>query len=109
MACSERTWWRSRSEKSGQHRSPRVPGGWRPRSIGQSRIGFGRRSYENCGFVTRPSSGDTMLKLYGFPLSNYYNRVKIVLLEKNVPFEEVLAVPGKDESIKVHSPARKIP
>ena len=50
-----------------------------------------------------------MLKLYGYPLSNYYNRVKIVLLEKNVPFEEVLAVPGKDESIKVHSPARKIP
>ncbi|MFO7188629.1 MAG: glutathione S-transferase [Pseudomonadota bacterium] len=50
-----------------------------------------------------------MLKLYGFPLSNYYNRVKIVLLEKNVPFEEVLAVPGKDEVVKTLSPARKIP
>lgn len=50
-----------------------------------------------------------MLKLYGFPLSNYYNRIKIVLLEKAIPFEEVLAVPGKDETIKSHSPARKIP
>lgn len=50
-----------------------------------------------------------MLKLYGFPLSNYYNRVKIALLEKNVPFEEVLAVPGKDEVVRTHSPARKIP
>lgn len=50
-----------------------------------------------------------MLKLYGFPLSNYYNRIKIVLLEKNVPFEEVLAIPGKDDSVKAHSPARKIP
>jgi len=50
-----------------------------------------------------------MLKLYGFPLSNYYNRTKIVLLEKNLPFEEVLAIPGKDDSVKAHSPARKIP
>lgn len=30
-----------------------------------------------------------MLKLYGFPLSNYYNKVKLALLEKGVPFEEV--------------------
>lgn len=50
-----------------------------------------------------------MLKLYGFPLSNYYNRIKIALLEKNVPFEEVLAVPGKDDIVKANSPARKIP
>ncbi len=27
-----------------------------------------------------------MLKLYGFPLSNYYNKVKLALLEKGVPF-----------------------
>lgn len=50
-----------------------------------------------------------MLKLYGFPLSNYYNRIKIVLLEKNLPFEEVSAVPGKDDIVKANSPARKIP
>ncbi len=32
-----------------------------------------------------------MLKLCGFAASNYYNKVKLALLEKNVPFEEVLA------------------
>lgn len=30
-----------------------------------------------------------MLKLYGFAVSNYYNMVKLALLEKGVPFEEV--------------------
>lgn len=30
-----------------------------------------------------------MLKLYGFPLSNYYNIVKLALLEKGIPFEEI--------------------
>jgi hypothetical protein len=29
-----------------------------------------------------------MLKLCGFPISNYYNKVKLVLLEKGVEFEE---------------------
>jgi len=56
-----------------------------------------------------------MLKLHGFSLSNYYNRIKIVLLEKNIPFEEVRSGPewlvgaGHDEVYKAHSPARKIP
>jgi glutathione S-transferase len=51
-----------------------------------------------------------MLKLYGFPLSNYYNRVKLVLLEKGLPFEEVLARPqGDDRLVKLHSPARRVP
>ncbi|MBR7513261.1 glutathione S-transferase N-terminal domain-containing protein, partial [Mycobacterium tuberculosis] len=34
---------------------------------------------------------DDMLKLCGFSASNYYNKVKLALLEKNLPFEEVLA------------------
>ena len=50
-----------------------------------------------------------MLKLHGFALSNYYNRTKIVLLEKGIPFEEVYAEHGKTESVKAHSPARKVP
>jgi glutathione S-transferase len=29
-----------------------------------------------------------MLKLCGFHLSNYHNKVRIVLLEKGIPFEE---------------------
>ncbi|HKO89385.1 MAG TPA: glutathione S-transferase family protein [Burkholderiales bacterium] len=50
-----------------------------------------------------------MLRLHGFPVSNYYNRVKLVLLEKAIPFEEVLARPGTDPSVKESSPARKVP
>ena len=30
-----------------------------------------------------------MLKLYGFCVSNYYNMVKLALLEKGLPFEEI--------------------
>jgi glutathione S-transferase len=30
-----------------------------------------------------------MFKLYGFSVSNYYNMVKLALLEKGLPFEEV--------------------
>jgi glutathione S-transferase len=30
-----------------------------------------------------------MLKLYGFSVSNYYNMVKLALLEKGLSFEEV--------------------
>ncbi len=30
-----------------------------------------------------------MLMLYGFSVSNYYNMVKLALLEKGLPFEEV--------------------
>ena len=33
-----------------------------------------------------------MLKLAGFAASNYYNVVKLALLEKGVPFEEQLAL-----------------
>ena len=36
-----------------------------------------------------------MLKLYGFAVSNYYNMVKLALLEKGVPFEEVPFFAGK--------------
>jgi hypothetical protein len=31
-----------------------------------------------------------MIKLCGFAVSNYYNKVKLALLEKDIPFEEVL-------------------
>lgn len=53
-----------------------------------------------------------MLKLHGFPLSNYYNKVKLVLLEKGVPFEEVRAAvgPGSDPAVHAHkSPLGKVP
>jgi len=49
-----------------------------------------------------------MLKLYGFSLSNYYNKVKLALLEKNVPFEEVLVHWGR-EGKEDRSPLGKVP
>ncbi|SDD25044.1 glutathione S-transferase [Cupriavidus sp. YR651] len=48
-----------------------------------------------------------MLKLCGFAASNYYNKVKLALLEKNLPFEEVLAWVG--ETDLEASPLGKVP
>ena len=50
-----------------------------------------------------------MYKLYGFSLSNYYNKVKLVLLEKGLPFEEVAVRPGAQASEQAHSPLGKVP
>ena len=51
-----------------------------------------------------------MLTLCGFPVSNYYNKVKLALLEKGVPFtEEYAATHSKDEAILGASPLGKIP
>lgn len=49
-----------------------------------------------------------MLKLCGFPISNYYNKVKLALLEKGIPFEEERHVAGKD-SMECGSPLGKVP
>lgn len=50
-----------------------------------------------------------MLKLCGFAASNYYNKVKLALLEKNIPFSEELVWPSKDEGLFKRSPIGKIP
>ncbi|MGB8857130.1 MAG: glutathione S-transferase N-terminal domain-containing protein, partial [Burkholderiales bacterium] len=50
-----------------------------------------------------------MLKLCGFSASNYYNKVKLALLEKNIPFAEELVWPSKDEALFKRSPIGKIP
>jgi glutathione S-transferase len=50
-----------------------------------------------------------MLKLHGAPLSNYYNVVKVMLLEKRLPFEEVLARPSQEADFLARSPMGKIP
>ena len=51
-----------------------------------------------------------MLTLCGFPLSNYYNKVKLALLEKGVPFtEEVVLTKSTDEAVLNASPLGKIP
>jgi glutathione S-transferase len=51
-----------------------------------------------------------MLTLHGSPISNYYNKVKMALLEKGVPFEEAMTPTGsKDEAVLSASPLAKIP
>jgi glutathione S-transferase len=50
-----------------------------------------------------------MIKLCGFALSNYYNKVKFVLLEHEIPFEEVTVMTGQDEALLMHSPLGKVP
>jgi glutathione S-transferase len=50
-----------------------------------------------------------MLKLCGFAASNYYNKAKFALLEKGIPFEEVLVWGGTDPALKGKSPLGKIP
>ena len=50
-----------------------------------------------------------MLKLYGFSVSNYYSMVKLALLEKGLPFEEVLFYPGPSAEALAISPRGKVP
>ena len=37
-----------------------------------------------------------MIKLYGFAVSNYYNMVKMALIEKGMEFEEVTVRPSQE-------------
>src|SRR5947209_8035640 len=49
-----------------------------------------------------------MLALHGFALSNYYNKVKLALLEKGLAFEEVYIGTGStDEAVLACSPLAK--
>ena len=51
-----------------------------------------------------------MLTLCGFPISNYYNKVKLALLEKGLPFdEEIVTLPISSEAALAASPLGKVP
>ena len=51
-----------------------------------------------------------MIVLCGFPLSNYYNKVKLVLLEKGLPFTEERVLTGSvDEAVLNATPLGKVP
>ena len=51
-----------------------------------------------------------MLTLCGFSVSNYYNKVKLALLEKGIPFNEELVMTGsKDEAVLAATPLGKVP
>ena len=50
-----------------------------------------------------------MITLYGFAISNYYNKIKLALLEKNIAFAEETLAPGQSEAVLKRSPLGKIP
>ena len=51
-----------------------------------------------------------MITLCGFAISNYYNVVKLALLEKDIPFvEEYVPTKSTEEAVLSHSPLGKIP
>ena len=50
------------------------------------------------------------IQLCGFSLSNYYNKVKFALLEKGIPFDEVLVMThSHDEDVLTATPLGKVP
>ncbi len=51
----------------------------------------------------------TPITLCGFAVSNYYNKVKLSLLEKGVPFAEALVFTSQKEEMLAESPMGKVP
>jgi glutathione S-transferase len=50
-----------------------------------------------------------VLKLHGFPVSNYTNMAHLALLEKGIPFEYVLTYPDQSPAFLEKSPRGKVP
>ena len=50
-----------------------------------------------------------MIKLYGAPLSNYYNMVKTALIEKGIEFEAMMQPPSQEDDYRAMSAMGKIP
>jgi len=50
-----------------------------------------------------------MITLCGFGVSNYYNKLKLILLEKAIPFQERVVYPWQREQFWQSSPLGKIP
>jgi glutathione S-transferase len=50
-----------------------------------------------------------MLKLYGFPVSNYVSMVQLALMEKEIPYEYVLTMPDQTPQFLSKSPRGKVP
>lgn len=50
-----------------------------------------------------------MLKLLGFPASNYYNMVKMALMEKGAEYEDVRVYSGSSEEFLARSAMGKVP
>jgi len=50
-----------------------------------------------------------MITLCGFGVSNYYNKLKLILLEKEIAFREKVVYPWQRDSFRLSSPLGKIP
>ena len=51
-----------------------------------------------------------MIKLCGFRVSNYHNKVRLVLLERGIPFDEDCEVkPSQKDEYTAKSPMGKVP
>jgi glutathione S-transferase len=50
-----------------------------------------------------------MIRLCGFGVSNYYNKLKLLMLEKDIPFAERTIYPWERDEFIHHSPLGKIP
>jgi len=50
-----------------------------------------------------------MIKLNGIPVSNYYNMVKLTMMEKGIDFEEVTNPASQESAYKQKSPMGKMP
>ncbi|MDD5115315.1 MAG: glutathione S-transferase [Methylobacter sp.] len=50
-----------------------------------------------------------MITLYGIAISNYYNKVKFALLEKEIAFSEEFIPPSQSDTVLKRSPLGKIP
>ena len=50
-----------------------------------------------------------MIKLYGFTVSNYFNMVKMALLEKGIEFDFVDTMPSQENDYLAKSPMGKVP
>lgn len=50
-----------------------------------------------------------MITLYGFAISNYYNKIKFALMEKDIAFLEEFVPPGQSDELLAKSPLGKIP
>ncbi|MCX7154982.1 MAG: glutathione S-transferase [Rhodocyclales bacterium] len=51
----------------------------------------------------------TPITLCGFSVSNYYNKVKLSLLEKGIPFAEAFVSTSQSEEMLAESPMGKVP
>ncbi len=51
----------------------------------------------------------TPITLCGFAVSNYYNKVKLSLLEKGIPFAEAVVSTSQSEEMLAESPMGKVP